>query len=161
VKADAVQVVGRGGQGLLAYLSWQTFVRYVTTSMEVQPITFHTYRTIFLQNESLVLGIPRIIRDFCRRRNLHSRFAMVFIVMTMLFILIFPTLGGSMTGYSGNVNAYVLDADENFIPFKDFEIVVYTVHDGSRINQTDDFHATIYKNNKAGETSANDGTNPG
>ncbi|KAG9200473.1 hypothetical protein G6514_006984 [Epicoccum nigrum] len=71
---------------------------------------------------------------------------MVFIVMTMLFTLIFPTLGGSMTGYSANVNAYVRDADENFIQFKDFEIVVYTVHDGSRINQTDDFHATIYKN---------------
>ena len=80
---------------------------------------------------------------------------MVFIVMTMLFILIFPTLG-----YSGNVNAYIQDADENYISFKDFEIVVYTIHDGSRINQTDDFHATIYKN-KAGEISANDGTNLG
>jgi hypothetical protein len=146
-----VQVVGRGGQGLLAYLSWQTFVRYVTTSMEVQPITFNTYRTIFLQNESLVLGIPRIIRDFCRRRNLHSRFAMVFIVLTMLFILVFPTLGGSMTGYSGTVKAYVPDADKNFVPFNDFEIVVYTVHDGSRINQTDDFHATILKDYSAGE----------
>ena len=61
-----------------------------------------------------------------------------------------------MTCYSGNVNAYVQDADENFISLKDFEIVVYTIHDGSRINQTDDFHATIYKN-KAGEISANDG----
>ena len=66
-----------------------------------------------------------------------------------------------MTGYSGNVNAYVQDADENYIRFKDFEIVVYTVHDGSRINQTDDFHATIYKNDEEGEISVNDVTKPG
>lgn len=118
--------------------------------MEVQPVTFNTYRTVFLQNESLILGIPRIIRDFYKRRGLHSRFAMVFIVLTMLFILVFPTLGGAMTGYSGNVVAYVPDRDGNFVPFKDFEIVVYTVHDGARINQTDDFFATIFKGDTSG-----------
>ncbi|KAF2621982.1 hypothetical protein BU25DRAFT_219774 [Macroventuria anomochaeta] len=138
-------VIGRGGQGLLAYLSWQTFIRYVSTSMEVQPVTFNTYRTVFLQNGSLILGIPRIIRDFCRRRGLHSRFAMVFIVLTMIFILIFPTLGSAMTGYSGNVKPYVPDLDGNFIPFNNFSIVLYTIHDGKRIGQTDDFHATIFK----------------
>ncbi|KAH6621769.1 hypothetical protein C7974DRAFT_361696 [Boeremia exigua] len=138
-------VVGRGGQALIAFFSWQTFVRYVTTSMEVQPVTFNTYRMIFLQNESLVLGIPRIIRDFSKRRGLHSRCAMVFIILTMMFVLIFPTLGSAMTGYSGNVLAYVPDSAGNFVPFNNFSIVLYTVHDGTRINQTDDFHATIYK----------------
>lgn len=128
------------------------FVRYVTTSMEVQPITFNTYRMIFLQNESLILGIPRIIRDFCRRRGLQSRFAMVFIVLTMLFVLVFPTLGGAMTGYSGNVLSYVPDSDGNYIPFKDFEIAAYTVHDGVRINQTDEFHATLFGGSKSGRS---------
>ncbi|KAJ4987007.1 hypothetical protein SVAN01_07548 [Stagonosporopsis vannaccii] len=138
-------VIGRGGQGLLAYFSWQAFVRYVTTSMEVQPVTFNTYRMIFLQNESLILGIPRLIRDFCKRRSLHSKFAMVFMILTMIFILAFPTLGSAMTGYSGNVIPYVPDLDENFLPFHDFSIVLYTIHDGSRINKTDDYHVTIYK----------------
>ena len=119
--------------------------------MEVQPVTFNTYRTVFLQNESLVLGIPRIIRDFCRRRGLHSRFAMVFIVLTMVFILIFPTLGSAMTGYSGNVKPYVPDLDGNFIPFNNFSIVLYTIHDGKRIGQTDDFHATIFKEANSSE----------
>lgn len=113
--------------------------------MEVQPVTFNTYRMIFLQNESLILGIPRLIRDFCRRRSLQSRFAMVFMVFTMLFVLVFPTLGGAMTGYSGNVMAYVLDWGGNYVPFNDFRIVAYTVHDGSRINHTDNLHATLYK----------------
>lgn len=113
--------------------------------MEVQPITFNTYRMIFLQNESLILGIPRLIRDFSKRRSLHSRFAMVFMILTMIFVLVFPSLGSAMTGYSGNVMPYVPDSAGNFVPFRDFSIVVYTIHDGSRINKTDDYHATIYK----------------
>lgn len=70
---------------------------------------------------------------------------MVFIVMTMIFVLVFPTLGSAMTGYSGNVMPYVPDSAGNFIPFHDFSIALYTIHDGDRINQTKDFHATIYK----------------
>ncbi|KAF3043593.1 hypothetical protein E8E11_004926 [Didymella keratinophila] len=138
--------VGRGGQGLLAYISWQTIARYVTTSMEVQPVTFNTYRTVFLQNESLILGIPRIVRDFCKRRGLHSRFAMVFIVLSMLFILVFPTLGSAMTGYSGNVVPRVPDNSGNYIPFNNFSIVMYTIHDGERIGLSNEYHVTVFKN---------------
>jgi hypothetical protein len=145
LSTDDVQAVGRGGQGLLAYISWQTVARYVTTSMSVQPVTFNTYRTVFLQNESLVLGIPRIIRDFCRRRGLHSRFAMVFIVLSMVFILVFPTLGSAMTGYSGNVVPRVPDDSGNYIPFNNFSIVMYTIHDGERIGLGSGYHVTVFK----------------
>lgn len=142
---DDIQAVGRGGQGLLAYVSWQTIARYVTTSMEVQPVTFNTYRSVFLQNESLVLGIPRIIRDFCKRCGLHSRFAMVFIVLSMIFILVFPTFGSAMTGYSGNVVPRVPDDSGNYIPFNNFSIVMYTLHDGERIGLTNEYHVTVFK----------------
>ncbi|KAF1349222.1 hypothetical protein EJ07DRAFT_55095, partial [Lizonia empirigonia] len=138
-------VIGRGGQGLLALISWQVFVNYVTTSMEVAPVTFNTYRVVFLQNVSLILAIPRIIRDFVRRRGLHSKFAMYFMVFTILFTLVFPSLGSAMTGYSGNVMPYVPDPDGNFIPFNNFSIVLYTVHDGDRIGQMKEYHNTVFK----------------
>lgn len=145
ITAEIIQVIGRGGQGLLALISWQVFVDYVTTSMEVAPVTFNTYRVVFLQNISLILAIPRIIRDFVRRRGLHSKFAMCFMVFTMLFTLVFPSLGSAMTGYSGNVMPYVPDPDGNFIPFDNFSIVLYTVHDGDRIRQAKEYHNTVYK----------------
>ncbi|CAO2654126.1 Nn.00g108590.m01.CDS01 [Neocucurbitaria sp. VM-36] len=126
-------VFGRGGQGLLALISWRVFANYVTTSMEVMPVTFGTYRTVFLQNESLLVGIPRMVRDFTRRHRLHSKIAMVFMIMTMAFVLAFPTFGSAMTGYSGNVGAYVADTDSQLIPFQDFRFALYVIHDGWRI----------------------------
>lgn len=119
--------------------------------MEVAPVTFNTYRVVFLQNVSPILGIPRIIRDFVRRRGLHSKFAMCFMVFTMLFSLVFPTLGSAMTGYSGKVAPYIQDADRNFVSFNNFSIVMYTIHDGERIGQKNEYHATIFKQSNSSE----------
>lgn len=115
---------------------------YVTTSMEVTPVTFNTYRLVFLHTEPSIIGIPRIIRDFIRRFSLQSTTAMVFVVATMTYILAFPTLGSAMTGYNGNVKSFVADYDGNFIPFESFSLVSYVIHDGWRINKTAEFAVT-------------------
>jgi hypothetical protein len=114
------------------------FVKYVTTVMETTPITFRTYRTIFWQDQT-ILAIPRITRDFSSRLGLHSRLAMTFIVSTMIFIWTFPTLGSAMTGYSANVQAFVKVRDGNLVPFNTFRRVYFIIHDGNRVNKTDDF----------------------
>lgn len=103
--------------------------------MEVTPVTFRTYRTVFLQDQSLIFAIPRMVKDFTRRHGLHSKVAMVFMVMTMVFILAFPTFGSAMTGYSGNVKAFVADANSQLIPFEDFSFALYNIHNGWKINR--------------------------
>lgn len=115
---------------------------YVTTSMEVTPVTFNTYRTVFLHTEPSIVGIPRIIRDFTLRLRLHSTVAMVFMIATMAYILAFPTLGSAMTGYSGNVKSFVPDHNGNYIAFESFRLNTYVIHDGWRINQTANFTVT-------------------
>jgi hypothetical protein len=107
--------------------------------MELKPVTFDTYRVIFLQNEPLLVAIPLIIRDFTRRLRLHSYCAMVFIIATMVFILAFPTLGSAMTGYNANVEPYVPDRNGNYIRIDGWRQVRIIVHDGWRINQTANF----------------------
>jgi len=72
-------------------------------------------------------------------------------VFTMLFSLVFPTLGSAMTGYSGKVAPYIPDPDGNFIPFNNFSIVMYTVHDGEKIGQKNEYHATIFKQPNSSE----------
>jgi hypothetical protein len=64
---------------------------------------------------------------------------MTFMVSTMIFISAFPTLGSAMTGYVANVQAFVNVTDGNLVPFNTFLKVCFIIHDGHRINQTDEF----------------------
>ncbi|KAF1945677.1 hypothetical protein EJ02DRAFT_474953 [Clathrospora elynae] len=127
-------VVGRGGQAVLALIFWRVFANYVTTSMEVMPVTPRTYRTVFLQNGSLLTAIPRTIRGFTLRHRLKYKIAIFFMVTTMKFIRLFPTFASAMTGYNGNFNAFVNTMDNNYIPFESFSFAFYVVRDGWRIN---------------------------
>jgi hypothetical protein len=139
------QVFGRGGQALLGFISWRVFAKYVTVSMHTAPITFNTFRAFFLNGDTpTVLGVTRLIGDFTRRHALRSKAAMTFMIMTMAFILAFPTFGGAMTGYSANVQAFVEDRAENYVPFDSFQVLYYTIHDGDRINKTVDFQVTSF-----------------
>ncbi|KAF1934530.1 hypothetical protein EJ02DRAFT_492288 [Clathrospora elynae] len=135
-------LVGRGGQAVLALISWRVFANYVTTSMEVMPVTLRTYRTVFLPNGSLITAIPRTIRDFTLRHGLQSKIAMCFMVTTMTFILAFPSFASAMTGYNGNVTAFVNATDNNYVPFKSFSFVFCVIQDGWRINQGGNFLVT-------------------
>lgn len=111
-------------------------------------MSFSTYRTVFLQNESLVLAIPRLLRDFTCGRGLRSRAAMVFMVATMVLILAFPSFASAMTGYSGTVKSYVRNAtspnldsldDTDYMAFSSFQRILYVIHDSWRIGLDGDF----------------------
>lgn len=69
---------------------------------------------------------------------------MVFMVLTMIFAMIFPTFAGAMTGYSANTNAYINATDANYVPFKAFDYALYTIHDGYRVNLTDDYIVSYF-----------------
>jgi hypothetical protein len=88
--------------------------------MEVTPVTFGTFRTVFLHNEASLVSIPRLIRDFSCRRSLHSRAATIFMIMALVFILLFPTFASAMTGYSAGVEAYVQNLDGSYVSLSDF-----------------------------------------
>ena len=103
--------------------------------MEVAPITFRTYRTIFLPGGSLLFDTLRMVRDFSFRHGLHSKVAMCFMIFTMAFTLAFPTFASAMTGYSGNVEAFVNATDSNYVPFKSFQYAYFVIHDGWRIEK--------------------------
>jgi hypothetical protein len=126
-------VIGRGGQALLPYISGRVFADYVTISMEITPVTFRSYRTIFLPGSSLLKDIWRMIRDFTTRHGLHSKIAMGFMILTMAFTLAFPTLAGEMTGYNENVQAFVNTTDNNYVPFEKFNFALFVIHDSDRV----------------------------
>jgi len=140
-----MQLVGRGGQALIAYISWRIIAKYVTTSMEVTPVTFGTYRTVFLPNGGLFFAILSTIRDFVTRHGLHSKIAMIFMIYTMIFTFIYPTLASAMTGYSANVEAFINSTAGEYVPFGSFGFAYFVIHDGWRIDELQGDHLVTGK----------------
>ncbi|PVH92339.1 hypothetical protein DM02DRAFT_575938 [Periconia macrospinosa] len=131
-------VIGRGGQAVLAYLSWRAFACYTTTSMELESVTFSSFRAIFVEQTPTIYSIGRLIRDFTSRKGLRSKLAMTFMVLSMVFVLSFPTLASSMSGYTTAVAASITDYNNATIPFNKFDILCYVLHDGHRLNESDE-----------------------
>ncbi|WQF79509.1 hypothetical protein CDEST_04523 [Colletotrichum destructivum] len=135
-------VFGRGGQALLAWISWRAFADYTATSMQVKPVTYDTFYAIFLQDQPGIYSTLHLIRDFTRSGGLQSRVTMVVMIFVSIFVLLFPTLGGAMSGYSANNDAYVKGYEGTLIPLDEFTIVGYIIHDAWRINMTGDLLLT-------------------
>ena len=110
--------------------------------MERTPVTYKTFWTIFINREPSTPSVLCLIRDFAFRRKLASKTAMAFMIASMIFVLGFPTLASAMTGYKVKTKAYVQAQNQQFIPFSEFSPVWYVIHDGSRINLTDEYMVT-------------------
>lgn len=138
----------------MAVISWKVYRHYVSASMQSAPVTYQTFRCVFINGDANVATPYRLAKDFIKRRRLISTTAMVFIVASTLFVLVFPTLAGSMTGYIGVMMSFVKDDNGKLIPFAKFDYVAYIIHDGQRLNLTADYVVT-YGNN-AGSQSMHD-----
>lgn len=126
--------MGRAGQTLLAYISWRTFSKCLYSIMMTDPVTYQTFWTVFMQDGPSLTSVLRTFRDFTWRRGLRSKPTMVFIILTMIFVLAFPTLASAMTGYSANNQAVVKTDSVNQVLFSQFESARYVIHDGNRVN---------------------------
>lgn len=111
--------------------------------METNPITYGSFRTIFLERSPALLSTTQIIRDFLVRKALHSKLAMYFIATTMIFALAFPTMAGAMTGYTQSLNPFVPNHENsNLVHFDQFDRVKYVIHDGQRVGLTTEYNVT-------------------
>ncbi|KAI1380584.1 hypothetical protein F4677DRAFT_403956 [Hypoxylon crocopeplum] len=132
-------ILGRGGQVFLAFISWRVFANYVATSMEFAPVTYAVFSTIYLQDEPSIFSTFRIARVFISGRGLKSKLSMVFIILSMLFLVGWPTFVSAMTGYTTIVEAFIPNYDGSYIPYSDFQPIAYIIHDGQRVNLTEDY----------------------
>lgn len=64
----------------------------------------------------------------------------MFIAVSMLFVLAFPTIANAMTGYSGNTQAFVaLFETKSLADYSQFSPAAYMIHDGNHVNLTKDY----------------------
>lgn len=107
--------------------------------METAPVTYRTFWTSFMQSDASLSSVVRLIRDFASRRGLRSKVAMAFMIITMIFVMVFPTLAGAMTGYTANNEAVIKFGNGTQTPFGKFRQLVAIIHDGDRVNLTAEY----------------------
>ncbi|KAI1843401.1 hypothetical protein JX266_010398 [Neoarthrinium moseri] len=118
------------------------FTTYARNSLENGSVTYNTFWTIFMRDDASLQATVRMIRDFTSRRGLQSKIAMLFIILTMVLVLAFPTLASAMTGYTLKFAAFVKDTDGNFVQFSQFGLLAYIIHDDWRIGLDGDYPVT-------------------
>ncbi|KAM0490963.1 hypothetical protein ACHAP8_011029 [Fusarium lateritium] len=110
-------VVGRGGQAIMSLIAWRVFTEYLEVSLATKPATYTTIWLLRFYQDTSVLSSMRLFFQFFRR-GLASKLAMWIMVMTLSFILAFPTIAGSMTGYAAFNDPFVTSSDDRLFRFE-------------------------------------------
>ncbi|KAK8039985.1 hypothetical protein PG993_008396 [Apiospora rasikravindrae] len=131
---------GRGFAVVMAVLSFKVFRQYLTVSMRSHPATYQVFRAIYLESEPSIVSTYRLVKDCTTgRRRVVPATGLVFMVATLVFVLIFPTLSGSMTGYINVSRGFVQASGGDMVPFESLDFVAYVIHDGWRVNLTGNY----------------------
>lgn len=134
---------------ILLIFSWRAFSLHIQAEMEdveCRPLTYDTFWIFFMAREVEFTTLTRLFHDLIIRRRFKSNVVMTFIFLFMLFIMAWPTIAGAMTGYDSNNTAFVNMTDGTQVQFSDFEPVLYIIHDGKRVNLTDDYIIPYWNN---------------
>ncbi|KAK5059893.1 hypothetical protein LTR84_009776 [Exophiala bonariae] len=129
-------VVGRGGQGILVAICFLVYGKALVRSMESTSVSYGTYEAITLQSGSIT-GSLKLARDLFKNPTMRAKFLIFWIIISALFVLLFPTMASAMSGYAANIDAYIATDDGNMIPYSKFHLIRYIIHDAHRLG--DDF----------------------
>lgn len=118
------------------------FADYVAIKMTESPVTYATFWVIVLHQEPSFTSTYRLVREFSLHTRVGSRIASTFMVLTVVFVLVFPTFVNSMTGYITDNGPFIKMPDGNMVEFNKLKRVAYVINDDRRINLTDDYNVT-------------------
>jgi hypothetical protein len=102
---------------------------------------------IKIQQDNSALATWKLVSGFFKV-GLASKMAMCFMIWTALFILAFPTLVSSMTGYKPYNKAYVNSATGNLVQFSEVPPVAYLIKDGDRVDGLSKDYPVLWRGSK-------------
>ncbi|OJD29615.1 uncharacterized protein BKCO1_7600019 [Diplodia corticola] len=131
-------VVGRGGQFLLAWLTYPVFTRALLCSMETRSASYDYFAAMAFETVS-VSTMAQISQNMTRRekgkRSSRNAFVCVGLLFASLYVLSFPTLASAATGYSTSQEPQMtLKGGQNTTAsWAKFAACEYVIEDGDRL----------------------------
>ncbi|OCT47638.1 hypothetical protein CLCR_03319 [Cladophialophora carrionii] len=128
-------VVGRGGQALLAFVTFKVSSQHLALAMAKAPVSYNTFESLAFVPPTLVRTV-RLAGDLLTNRGWQARLIMVWIILSSLFVLCFSSLITAMSGYSSNINAVMPNHENESVLWSNFQVVQFAVHDAERIGHS-------------------------
>lgn len=127
-------VVGRGGQAFLGYITYQISSQYLSMAMREAPVPYSTYEAFAFVPPTFI-RILRLIRDLLLHRGMRARLIIVWIVLSSLFVLSFSSFATAMAGYSSNTYAVMYTHEGERVAWEDYQLVHFVISDAWRIGE--------------------------
>ena len=94
---------GRGGQAILTWISYKVLKESIVWIMESESVTYE----FFVETVISSIGITslRPLGSFVfSRTNLHHKLLVIWMLIAVTWVVLFPSITGAMTGYINRVN---------------------------------------------------------
>lgn len=126
-------VVGQGGRVLLAWMAWRVFGEAVILIMEEEAVPCELFTYVAMTDVfNTAKGIYQTLR---RNRSTRVRLILAWILLSICYLSIFPTLISAATSYVGVSDRAILLYDDSTTSIASFTnetaSVVYDFHNGT------------------------------
>jgi hypothetical protein len=149
-------VVGRGGQSILAVLTFKVFTKALTRLLEdrQKSVSYGMFEAVVFQ-EASPSSIWKMGSNLRTRLTGGEIVVFIWMIMSSIYVLSFPTWLSAMTGYTTNVSPYLNTTEGVKISWSNITLhrVAYTIYDGDRIGLTSPYivHNDGYSNDRQWE----------
>ena len=94
-------MIGRGGQALLAYITYHIYSKALVLIMERSSVSLEVFKAITIQGGVSIRAIFTLINDFRTNATTGAKLSICWMIIAGIYVLFFQTMSSAMTGYSG------------------------------------------------------------
>ena len=120
-------VVGQGGRAFLAWVAYKVYSDALLRITERDPMSYDLFASIAFSNTlETLIAIPKALWT---ARSLRVKAGLMWILISILYVLGFPTLLSASTSYVGATTRAVRLSDNSTVPVSDFaSSLSYSIH---------------------------------
>lgn len=137
-------------QGILALVAYKVTTKSLTLSMEHISVPVRTFEAIALQDSTFTAFFKQV-GNFLSIKGWGHKIRILWIIISTLFIVAFPSLASAMTGYAPLTKPFVQGKDGLQFPLTSYRQVIYVVHDADRLGLQSPLILTSVPKNSSGK----------
>lgn len=126
--------LGRGGQAILAYVTYAVSSRYLQLVLQRTSVSYSTFEALAFMPPTAVRTLS-LARELLTHRGWLDRMIVAWIVSSSLFVLCFSSFATAIAGYSSTRAAVIETYQGQTVPWQDLKLVQFIIQDAQRLGE--------------------------